>query len=194
MEPAAGVRETLGGAPSDRVLVDKLPLHTLSLPVIAKLFPDARILFALRDPRDVVFSCFRRRFRMNAAMFEFLRLEDAAAYYDCVMRLAALCRERMPLALLEVRHEDMVGDFEATLRRVLGFIELDWNPAVAGFADRRGADPRTPSDVQLRRGLNAEGIGQWRRYAGPLAAVQRTLAPWVARFGYQPGKEAALGG
>lgn len=187
----AGVRETLGGALPERVLVDKLPLHTLSLPVIAKLFPDARILFALRDPRDVVFSCFRRRFRMNAAMFEFLRLEDAAAYYDAVMHLAALCRDRLPLTLLEVRHEDVVGDVEATLRRVLGFIGLEWNPAVARLAARPGADPRTPSDMQLRRGLNAEGIGQWRRYADCLAPVLPMLAPWVARYGYEPCPQPA---
>ncbi|MGI9170764.1 MAG: sulfotransferase, partial [Caulobacteraceae bacterium] len=53
-----------------RVLVDKLALHTPALPVIAKLFPGAKILFARRDPRDVVLSCFRRQFRMNPATYE----------------------------------------------------------------------------------------------------------------------------
>ena len=79
------VRERLGEDLAGKTLVDKMPLHTLALPVIAKLFPDAVILFALRDPRDVVLSCFRRRFRQNAAMAEFLTLEGAAHYYDAVM-------------------------------------------------------------------------------------------------------------
>ena len=48
-----------------KVFVDKYPLNSERLPLIAKLFPEARILFALRDPRDVVLSCFRRRFEMN---------------------------------------------------------------------------------------------------------------------------------
>src|SRR5262249_9794996 len=64
-----------------RVFLDKYPMNTLKLPLIARLFPDARILFARRDPRDVVLSCFRRRFKMNAAMYELLTLPGAAALY-----------------------------------------------------------------------------------------------------------------
>ena len=65
--------------------------------LIAKLFPDARILFALRDPRDVVLSCFRRRFAMNAGMYEFTRLDFAAAYYGAVMRLMQIYSEKLAL-------------------------------------------------------------------------------------------------
>ena len=62
-----------------KVFVDKHPLHSLKLPLIARLFPKAKILFAYRDPRDVVLSCFRRRFNMNPAMYQLLTLEGAAA-------------------------------------------------------------------------------------------------------------------
>ena len=37
------------------MFIDKHPLNTFKLPLIARLFPDARILFARRDPRDVRF-------------------------------------------------------------------------------------------------------------------------------------------
>ncbi|HEY3888585.1 MAG TPA: sulfotransferase, partial [Caulobacteraceae bacterium] len=75
-----------------KVFVDKHPLNSVRLPLIAKLFPNAKILFALRDPRDVVLSGFRRRFGMNAAMYQLATLEGAAAYYDAVMRLVELYR------------------------------------------------------------------------------------------------------
>ena len=71
-----------------KVFVDKHPLHSLKLPLIARLFPNAKILFAYRDPRDVVLSCFRRRFNMNPAMYQLLTLEGAAAFYDATMQLA----------------------------------------------------------------------------------------------------------
>lgn len=178
------VRETTGNSLAGKLLLDKLPLHTLALPVIAKLFPRSRILFALRDPRDVVFSCFRRRFQINSAMFEFLRLDDAARYYAQVMTLAGIYRRKLPLRVLEVRHEAMVGTFEATVRDVLDFLGLEWNPAVADFAANARAEPRTPSDTQLARGLNAEGIGQWRRYEAQVRPILDILAPWVSQFGY----------
>lgn len=170
-----------------RVLIDKLPLHTVSLPLVARLFPEARILFALRDPRDVVLSCFRRRFQINAAMFEFLTLDGAAAYYDAVMTLAALYRERLPLAVHEVRHEALVRDFDGEVERVLSFLRLDWDPGVREFADRARRRAITPSDLQVARGLNADGVGQWRRYAAPLAPVRNLLDRWAAQFGYEAG-------
>ena len=64
------VRE-FGVDPTGKVFVDKHPLSTMRLPLISKLFPNAKIIFAVRDPRDVVLSCFRRSFNMNASMYEF---------------------------------------------------------------------------------------------------------------------------
>lgn len=175
---------SVGASLSGRILLDKLPLHTIALPLVARLFPDAKIVFGLRDPRDVVLSCFRRRFQINAAMFEFLTLEGAARYYDAVMALARRYRALLPLEVLEVRHEAMVADFEATAREALVFVGAGWNPAVHGFAERARARAVTPSDVQLARGLNAEGVGQWRRYAAQLEPATRIVGPWVTYYGY----------
>jgi hypothetical protein len=175
---------SLGEEISGKIVIDKLPLHVTALPVISKLFPGAKILFAMRDPRDVVFSCFRRRFQINSAMFEFLDINDAAAYYDSVMALASRYRAMLPLTVREVRHEAMVRNFEAEIRETLVFLGLEWDPAVERFAEKLPIDAQTPSDVQLARGLNAEGVGQWRRYARHVAPVLPILERWVTEFGY----------
>ena len=49
-----------------------------------------------------------------------------------------------------------------------------------------------PSADQVARGLNAEGVGQWRRYEAQLAPVLSLLEPWAARFGYPPADAAAM--
>ena len=180
------VERTLGSDLSGKILVDKLPLHTVALPVIAKLFPDARILFALRDPRDVVLSCFRRRFAVNSAMFEFLTLAGAASYYDAVMTVGRLARARLALDVREVRHETVVADFDAEVGKVLGFIGAEWDAQVRNFADRVGGQARTPSYAQLAGGLRSEGLGQWRRYRSQMEPILPALAPWVDRLGYDP--------
>jgi len=76
-------------------------LATVHLPVIAKLFPDAKIVFSYRDPRDVVFSCFRRRFAMSEQKYEMLSLDGIAACYAGVMALADLYSEKLDLDALE---------------------------------------------------------------------------------------------
>lgn len=183
----AGVRET--GADLGRaVLVDKLPLNSLKLPLIAKLFPEAKILLAERDPRDVVFSCFRRRFRMNASMYELLTLEGAARFYDSVMGLIEACRAKLPLDVQVVRYERLVQDFAGEVGRVCGFLGLGWSEAMETFSDRaRSGAVATPSAAQVARGLYKEGMGQWRAYEAQLAPVAAILSPWVARLGYPEG-------
>jgi tetratricopeptide (TPR) repeat protein len=177
-----------GVEPRGRVFIDKMPLASVQLPVIAKLFPDARILFARRDPRDVVLSCFRRRFGMNPSMYQLLTLDGAAAYYDAVMRLSEQYRNLLPLPQHVVRYESLVEDFEGTARAACGFLGIEWNPGLVDFAARaRARGISTPSAAQVARGLNREGQGAWRRYAKQMAPVLPLLEPWVRQFGYEPG-------
>jgi len=169
----------------DKCLIDKQPFHSIALPLVAKLFPAAKILFSLRDPRDVVLSAFRRRFQMGAANFQLLTLEGAARFYDGVMRLAALCRERLPLAMRDVRHEALIADFDGETRRLCEFIGLAWTDSLGGFAAKTQVRAiQTPSGPQIARGLNAEGIDYWRNYRRQLEPILPILAPWVERFGY----------
>jgi tetratricopeptide (TPR) repeat protein len=170
---------------SKPVFIDKMPLNAVFLPLIAKLFPRAKILFALRDPRDVALSCFRRRFAMNPGMYQFTGLESTAAYYGAVMRLIDIYREKLTLDLLEVRHENLVTDFESETRRVCDFLGLNFRDDMRAFADRAKTQIiDTPSGVQLARGLTDSGLAQWRRYQIQLAPVLPWLAPFAVRFGY----------
>jgi tetratricopeptide (TPR) repeat protein len=169
-----------------KLFVDKHPLNTLKLPLIARLFPDAKILLACRDPRDIVLSCFRHRFRMSAPIYELLSLEGAARYYDVVMQLMVRFNDALAQEVCLVRHEDLVTEFAREMKRVCTFLGLEWDPAMADFALRTQRRPvLTPSTAQLVRGLNTEGVGQWRRYRDQLEPVLPMLKPWIERFYYE---------
>ena len=168
-----------------RVFLDKAPAGTLYLPLIAKLFPEAKLLFAVRDPRDVVLSCFRNDFQLNAMTYAFTDLAETARCYAACMEMAQAYRRVLPLDLMEVRHEALVEDFDAQLAAIAGFLGVEVSPAmadVAATASRRVV--RTPSAVQVRAGLNTRGLARWRAYADHLAPVLPMLAPWVERWGY----------
>ncbi|MBS0273279.1 MAG: sulfotransferase [Proteobacteria bacterium] len=170
-----------------RILIDKQPYNTMKLPLIARLFPDARIVFAVRDPRDVVLSCFRRRFRMNASNFELLTVEGAALFYDAVMRLADVLRGKLPLTMMQIRHEDLIADLPARLREICDFSAIPWSDNLSTFAQQpRGRAIATPSASQIVQGVNQEGVAQWRKYERHLASMLPVLEPWAARFGYPP--------
>ena len=175
----------LGLNVAGKVMVDKNPLNTLKLPLIAKLFPEAKIILALRDPRDVILSCFRRHFEINAAMYELLTLEGAASTYDAVMRLAEVTRKKLPLAIYEHRYEHLVDNFEDAVSAVCRFVGVPFrNEMIAFHLTAKMQDIRSPSAPQVRRSLYRDSIAQWRRYTAQIESVRPVLAPWVERFSY----------
>jgi Flp pilus assembly protein TadD len=177
-----GVRKA-GIDVAGKMFVDKFPLNTLKLPLIARLFPRAKVLFARRDPRDVVLSCFRRRFKMNPAMYELLTLPGAAAFYDAVMRFAEQVRPELGLDWREVRYETLVADLGRETRAICEFLGLEWQAGMGDFAARvQAREHATPSTAQLARGLDTSGIDQWRNYSAQLQPVLALLEPWVQRL------------
>jgi len=181
-EDVAGIAPAAGGM----LILDKMPLNTLRGPLIARLFPEAPIIFALRHPCDAVLSCFMQNFHVNKAMASFLTLENSARFYDAAMSYWMQCRERLPLNVHEVRYEDLVDDREAALRGVVAFLGLPWEDAVLqheNTALSRGYI-RTPSYAQVTEGIYRRASGRWERYRSQMASVLDVLAPWAIRFGY----------
>jgi tetratricopeptide (TPR) repeat protein len=179
-----GVRKT-GTNIAGKVFVDKHPLNTLKLPLIARLFPHAKVLFACRDPRDVVLSCFRRRFKMNPAMYELLTLPGAAAFYDAVMSFADQLQPLLGLDWHIVHYESLVADLAQETRAICDFLRLEWVAGMDDFATRvQAREHATPSTAQLARGLDRSGIGQWKHYGAPLQPILPVLRRWVERLGY----------
>lgn len=173
------------GALAGQVFIDKLPTYLLGLPLLARLFPQARFIVVRRDPRDVVLSCFRHLFVINPSTWEFLDLFDAARFFDATQRLAEHWLATLPISAQIVRHEDLVDDFDGTTRRLCAFLGLDWDAATRDFAAASATRAvRTVSSGQVSRGLYRDGAGQWRAYREQLAPVLPLLAPWVAAWGY----------
>jgi len=173
-----------GIAPTGQTFVDMDPLKATRLPLIARLFPAARILIMRRDPRDVVLSCFRNSFALTSAALEFTSLERTARHYDAMMRLIELARERLPLAFHTVDYHALVRDFDGTTRALCAFLDLPWDESLRRF-DRTAQDRgvATASASQVRRGLY-DGRGQWEPFARHFEPVLPILQPWIDKFGY----------
>jgi Tfp pilus assembly protein PilF len=170
--------------PEGGMFVDMDPLKGIRLPIIARLFPHARIVIMRRDPRDVVWSCFRTNFTLTNAADDFTTLERAARHYDALMHLTALSIERFHLQVHAVRYDRIVRDFDAETRALCDFLGVPWTAHLRDFnrtAKARGV--ATASAAQVRKPLY-DGTRQWERYRAQMEPVLPILAPWVERFGF----------
>lgn len=179
------VRTRVRFEPGQR-LIDKNPLNILRLPVIARLFPNSRILLAIRHPCDVLWSCYMQHFR--APEFALLcadlgRLAHGfRSTFDFWYRESALIRP----AAREVRYETLVAEFEREVRAIADFLGLPWDERMLAPAARARSKGfiSTPSYSQVVQPLNAHSIGRWRPYAAHLAAALPVVRPYLDRWGY----------
>jgi len=167
------LRELHALAPAAQRIVDKMPGNFRHLGLAALMLPGARIIHCARDPRDIGLSIFTFRFYgVHAYAHD---LSDLGWYIAQHNRLMAHWCAVLPNPILSVRLRDWVEDFPATLRRVLTFLDLQYDPACERFyeVDR---PVRTVSRAQVREKVNARGLGRWRGYAEQLQPLITTLA------------------
>lgn len=166
--------------------VDKLPLNTISLGLIYRLFPQARVVCSLRHPADVVLSNFMQPYQPNAITIHFADLQSAANLYAGVMNLGLHFQRVLPLPVLRVRYEDLIADWEGEVRRLLAFAGLSWDPSMAQYRGKAQTHTHinTPSYDQVVEPLYARSIDRWKQYRNPLAPIWPTLRPFLDEFGY----------
>ncbi len=166
-------------------VVDKMPLNIVELDFVRRIFPSTPVIVALRDPRDVILSCFMQNFRVNQAMAHFLSIEGTARLYAAVMELWLHYRSDAGLNAIEYHYEDLVADTEGTARRVFEFLGEPWDESVLQYQSR--ASERfvsTPSYADVSAPIYDRSIGRWRNYARQLAPALPIVAPFVREFGY----------
>jgi tetratricopeptide (TPR) repeat protein len=170
----------------EKLLIDKNPALNVLLPAVARIFPEAQFLVALRDPRDVCISCFMQPLSINPVSSAYLTLEGTINQYASVMGFWRAMLPRMSNPACEVRYEEMVVDLETTARRVLNFLGVEWDDRVLGFFEHaRSKALRSPSYADVTKPIFKGAIGRWRNYQKYLEPWLDKLIPFIAAYGYQ---------
>lgn len=168
-----------------RMLLDKNPELTMLLPVVARVFPEMRVLFAVRDPRDVVISCFVQQLPLNPVSVHYLTLESTAKKYATSMRAWFKIREMLKNPWIEIRYEDMVGDLEGQARKALDFLGLPWDDVVLNYHRRaQQKHVHSPTYEAVTKPVYSSSIGRWRNYSRQIEPYLDILQPYVDAFGY----------
>ena len=180
-----GVQNLAIDIPPSGMIFDKLPLNLVYCRAIDQMFPDARLLVALRDPRDVVLSCLMQRFHQNPAMRNFDTLEATVTLYEEVMNLWLESRQSLTIPRHEYQYEELVADQDTTVDGVLAFIGLDRHPAMETYREKVAArNVATPSYRDVTEPIYSRAVGRWQAYERDLGPFLARLAPFVEAFGY----------
>ena len=179
--------ELFQGEPLDgRLLIDKNPSLTFLIPPLLRIFPEIKLLIALRDPRDVVLSAFMQPLPFSQGGSAFLTLGGTVDEYVAMMSLWQTLKPMIESHYLEVRYEDMVEDLETVARKSLDFLGVAWDAKVLGFDEHaRKKLVRSPTYADVTQPVYKRAVGRWQHYQKYLEPHLAKLEPFVKAFGYE---------
>lgn len=184
----AAMEYFLGEPIAGRLHLDKNPAYNLTIPLVLRLFPETRLIIALRDPRDVVLSCYLRYLPLNAVSVRFLDPARTAERYALDMSAWLKFRELIETPWRETRYEDTVADAAGQARLALETLGLPWDDQVLAYRQRlsgeRHKQVTSPSYEAVAQPIYTRAIGRWQHYEELLAPAIKTLEPFIREFGY----------
>lgn len=148
-------------------IVDKMPDNYSQIGWILTLFPNAKIIHAKRDVRDIAVSCWMTQFGKIRWAFNLDHLAERIVQYD---RLMKHWRTVIGDRFLETNYEDMILEQESNSRRIIKFLDLPWDDNCLNFHKQDGV-VRTASVTQVRQPIYKQSLQRWKRYETPLQAV-----------------------
>lgn len=168
------------------LVIDKLPLNILSIPLIKKVFPNAKFILALRHPLDCILSCWMQNFNLNPAMANMVELSRIVDFYCTAMEMLKLCEPRYQMNICTIRYEDLVANFDENVSNLLTFFDLCWEREVKDYQKTalRRAKVNTPSYSQVVKPLYNSATYRWKKYEKQLLTYKPKLLFWAQSFGY----------
>jgi hypothetical protein len=168
------VYQRLLAASGRKLLLEKTPAYALVLDFLAKLYPDAHYLVLTRQPLAVWSSYVESFFDGD---------HDAAHKNNPLLEryvpaIARFLREQ-PVRLLHVRYETLVAEPDAEMRRVCGFLGIDFEPGMVDY----GSEGNAPRKV-------AAGLGDPITVGKETRPTTKSVAKWATEMADDPTKLA----
>jgi Tfp pilus assembly protein PilF len=133
---------------------DKNLLNWVLAGAALMMLPAARVVVCRRDPLETCLACYRQWFGTEAAFT--CDLDEMADFCIDFMRLTRFWLMTFPDRVFDLEYETLVAEPEPTIRRLLDFCGLPFDPACLEFHRTERAVLSAPSAAQVRQPLRTD--------------------------------------
>lgn len=170
---------------------DNTPLYVLSIPWLLELFPNAKFVHVVRDPRDVVCSVMSMRFGADDPIVAAMEWQHALGCWLMAERMVSSANR------IEIRYEDLCVSSASTLRKLAEWLGPEMlKPDLEHVLSLDGATGKgtfqsvaeLPHHQRLLEPLSTGRIGRYRTEltANDIARIEAVLQNGMLACGYQP--------
>jgi len=169
----------------EKITIDKFPLNLIELGFIKKIFPDSKIILALRHPFDTILSCVLTSFKMNEAMANYENLETTAYFYNEVFNLFNAYKKSLNLQYHTIKYENVVNNFDFTIKNLVSFLNLEYESALNNYYStaKKRAKINTPSYYQVVEPIYNRSINRYKNFP-EINKIESLISKWIKEFDY----------
>ena len=156
-------------------MVDKMPGNVFDMALAGLALPEARFVFVRRHPLDVGLSLVSNAFHTGHGFSK--QLNWIGHFIRANYAMVEDCSKKLGPRLRQQSYRALVLQPDVEMRAVLRHIGADWQASCLAPETRADA-VRTASVVQVRAGINQDGLEKWRPFEAELAPLIDALGGW----------------
>lgn len=155
-----------------KFIVDKSLLNFFWIGIIKILFPNAKIIHCIREPKNNCLSIYKNLFE-NSLMFSYDE-EDLIAFYKMYQDLMKFWQYEKNINLIQVSYESLISNTEIEIKRILKECELDWDEKCLFYYKSKNPI-KTMSTAQARKPIYKTSINSFDKYKNYLDKINNFL-------------------
>jgi len=173
----------------NKTIIDKFPLNLIELGFIKTIFPESKIILAIRHPLDSILSCVLTSFKINEAMLNFENLETTAFFYNKTFNLMIKYINFFEIYSHHIKYENVVLDFDNQIKNLLSYLNLEFEDSIKKFYETAKSREKihTPSYDQVVKPLYSSSINRHLNFSN-IGKIVPVVEKWIDFFGYKSPK------
>ena len=170
---------------SDKLIVDKYPLNLIELGFIKTIFPNSKIILAIRHPLDCIISCVLTSFKMNDGMINFKNIHTASFFYNECFELLFRYFHYYEINYHTVKYENVIKNFKDEINKLINFLNLQFEESLNNFQKtaRKREKINTPSYDQVVQPIYSSSINRYKNF-NEIKNIKIDLKRWIKEFSY----------
>jgi omega-hydroxy-beta-dihydromenaquinone-9 sulfotransferase len=186
-----------------QVPCEQTPRYIFYAEALLDIYPEARVVHLVRDPRAVMASQkmrWRRRQLSPAGarvpLYDSLRVwvnyhpYTIASLWSRATAAAVALADHPRVTL--VRFEDLLREPDPTMRGICGRLEIEYDAGMLEVGQVNSSHRSSSSGARV--GLRVEAISKWREVLthAEVQIADHSCAPFMQRFGYEPVEQGRV--
>ena len=147
------------------IITDKTPQNFMWIGLIKKIFPEAKFIHSIRNPKDNCLSIYKNLF--DGDINWSYNLDNILKYFENYRYIISKYKSEFDKDILDIKYEDLIENPENKIKKILNFCELDFEDACLNFYNNKRAI-KTLSISQARQPMYKSSIGTGEKFESNL--------------------------